>query len=89
MEDLKAQLKTRKFSGDIDDSKTTLETYSHDASMFEIQPQLVIAPKTIGDVITAVKLVAEKKKDIPSLSLTARGGGTDMSGAAINDSIIC
>ena len=88
MEDLKAQLKTRKFSGDIDDSKATLETYSHDASMFEIQPQLVIAPKTTGDVITAVKLVAEKKKDIPSLSLTARSGGTDMSGAAINDSII-
>ncbi|MBC7868797.1 FAD-binding oxidoreductase [Candidatus Saccharibacteria bacterium] len=88
MEDIKVQLKTRKFSGDVDDSKATLEAYSHDASMFEILPQLVIAPKTIDDVITAVKLVAEKKKSIPHLSLTARSGGTDMSGAAINDSII-
>ncbi len=88
MEDIKLQLKTRKFSGDMDDSKATLETYSHDASMFEILPQLVITPRTVDDVITAVKLVAETKKSMPSLSLTARSGGTDMSGAAINESII-
>lgn len=88
MENIKTQLKTRKFSGDVDDSAAILATYSHDASMFEIKPQLVIAPKTADDVQLAVKLVADNKKKMPGLSLTARSGGTDMSGAAINDSII-
>ncbi|MBC7942873.1 FAD-binding oxidoreductase [Candidatus Saccharibacteria bacterium] len=88
MDEIKTQLKKRQFSGDIDDSAVTLEKYSHDASMFEIKPQLVIAPKTVSDVQIAVKLVAESKKQSPKLSLTARSGGTDMSGAAINDSII-
>ncbi|MEP7205065.1 MAG: FAD-binding oxidoreductase [Candidatus Saccharibacteria bacterium] len=88
MEEIKSQLKQRDFRGDIDDSEAKLEAFSHDASMFEIKPQLVIAPKTPGDVVVAVKLVADLKKSNPELSLTARSAGTDMSGAAINDSII-
>ncbi len=88
MENIKLQLKKRDFHGDIDDSEAKLEAYSHDASMFEIKPQLVIAPKTTSDVAVAVKLVADLKKANPHLSLTARSAGTDMSGAAINDSII-
>ncbi len=35
-----------------------------------------------------VAFVAKHKKDNPGLSLTARSAGTDMSGGAINDSII-
>lgn len=88
MDEIKQILKTRGFSGDLDDSAPTLEAFSHDASMFEIMPQLVIAPKTADDVSVAVKLVADMKKDHKDLSLTARSAGTDMSGAAINDSII-
>lgn len=88
MDEIKNQLTTRGFSGDIEDAADVLEKYSHDASMFEIKPQLVIAPKSAADVATAVRLVADKKKELPELSLTARSGGTDMSGAAINDSII-
>jgi len=88
MDTLKQTLKSNGFSGDIDDSAEILESYSHDASMFEIKPQLVIAPKTASDVEIAVKLVASNKKNDSSLSLTARSAGTDMSGAAINDSII-
>lgn len=88
MENIKTQLRARQFMGDIDDSAPTLEKYSHDASMFEVKPQLMIAPKNVSDVLVAVKLVAETKSTHPGLSLTARSGGTDMSGAAINDSII-
>jgi len=88
MDDIKQKLVKNGFSGDIDDSSATLQTYSHDASMFEIMPKLVIAPKSAADVETAVKLVAGSKKSQADLSLTARSGGTDMSGAAINDSII-
>ena len=88
MEEIKQALTTVGFTGDIDDAATTLEFYSHDASMFEIKPKLVIAPKTAKDVEAAVKIVAERKAHDPHLSLTARSAGTDMSGAAINDSII-
>lgn len=88
MEEIKEALRQRKFAGDIDDAPETLEFYSHDASMFELKPKLVIAPKTADDVAAAVQIVAERKAHDPHLSLTARSAGTDMSGAAINDSII-
>ena len=88
MDEIKLQLIKDGFSGEIEDSKEILDLFSHDASMFEMIPELVIAPKTAKDVQIAVKLVAEQKKSHQSLSLTARSAGTDMSGAAINDSII-
>lgn len=72
----------------MDDSAEAIEKYSHDASMFEIKPTLVVAPKEAKDVASLVKLVADSKSADPTLSLTARSAGTDMSGAAINDSII-
>lgn len=88
MENLKNTLQQTAFSGELDDSAETREFYSHDASMFEIKPELVASPKTAEDVATLVKFVAENKSANPELSLTARSAGTDMSGAAINDSII-
>lgn len=88
MKDLKEKLQQTGFTGELDDSDQTKEFYSHDASMFEIVPEIVANPKTAEDVTKLVKFVAENKKDNPELSITARSAGTDMSGAAINDSII-
>lgn len=88
MDDIKKELLERGFSGDLEDSAEALTFYSHDASMFELVPKLAIKPKNAKDIETAVKLVSEQKKNNPELSLTARSAGTDMSGAAINDSII-
>lgn len=88
MDEIKQALAKAGFGGELEDSKEALELYSHDASMFEIKPKLIIAPKTAKDIETAVKIVAERKAHDHDLSLTARSAGTDMSGAAINDSII-
>lgn len=88
MKDLKQTIHNAGFKGELDDSSEAIETYSHDASMFEIKPELVVAPRDAKDVEALVKLVAAQKKHHPELSLTARSAGTDMSGAAINDSII-
>jgi FAD/FMN-containing dehydrogenases len=88
MNELKEKLQQTGFTGELDDSAETKEVYSHDASMFEIVPEVVASPKTSDDVQRLVKFVADNKKDNPNLSLTARSAGTDMSGAAINDSII-
>lgn len=88
MEKLRKALQDGGFEGDIDDTSVTLDVYSHDASLFEIRPQLVLFPKHAQDVQLAVSSVAKLKKSHPELSLTARSAGTDMSGGAINDSVI-
>ncbi len=82
-DDLKGLIK-----GEIDNSTTTLENYSHDASLFEVKPQVVVYPKDAADVEALVKYVAHHKSEQPELSVTARSAGTDMSGGAINDSVI-
>ena len=63
MEDLQTALKQQKFTGDIDVSPPTRELFSHDASMFELMPTVVIAPKTSKDIQAVVKYVASKTKD--------------------------
>jgi FAD/FMN-containing dehydrogenase len=88
MDGLKQRLVDFGFKGELDDSAEAKEKYSHDASLFEIRPQLVVFPKDAADVETLVKFVATNKKAHPHLSLTARSAGTDMAGGAINDSII-
>lgn len=81
-------LKQRGFEGDIDDSQQTRESYSHDASLFEIPPQLVVFPKNVQDLQRLVVGAHLLRPQIPNLSLTARSGGSCMSGGAINDSVI-
>src|SRR5580698_8548169 len=88
MEDIKTELKKRGFKGELDDSPEAKEKYSHDASMFELRPKLVVMPQDSKDVQTLIGLVAEKKGAMPELSVTARSAGTDMAGGAINESII-
>ena len=88
MKELKEKLQNTGFKGELDDSNEAKELYSHDASMFEIIPEIVAKPQNADDVTRLVKFVADNKKANPELSLTARSAGTDMSGAAINDSII-
>ncbi|MGC1176667.1 MAG: FAD-binding oxidoreductase [Candidatus Saccharimonadales bacterium] len=88
MDEIVRQLKKVGFQGETDDSPATLDLYSHDASMFEIRPKLVVKPKDATDVEKLVALVAARKKARPDLSLTARSAGTCMSGGAINDSVI-
>ncbi len=74
--------------GDIDISEKSLKLYSRDASLFEIKPEVVIFPKHSKDVQTVVKWVNENKSKFPSLSVTARSAGTDMTGGPLNNSVI-
>jgi FAD/FMN-containing dehydrogenase len=81
-------LKQKDYKGDYADDVATLDKYSHDASMFEIEPILIVFPKDDEDVEILVDCVNDLKETIPDLSLTARSGGTCMSGGSINNSII-
>lgn len=75
-------------AGDVAADNETRELYSHDASLFELKPQVVVYPKNTEDVCKLVDYVNAHKKSQPELSLTGRGSGTDMSGGAISNSII-
>jgi FAD/FMN-containing dehydrogenase len=77
-----------KIKGDVATDHDTLLTYSHDTSLFEVMPQVVVTPKDAEDIKTLIKFVTKHKKAHPDLSLTGRSAGTDMSGGSINDSII-
>src|SRR3989337_4469190 len=79
------------FKGDVEDDEKTLLKYSHDASLLEVRPKVVIFPKDSEDVQNLVRWVnenSENKEKYPNLSITARCAGTDMSGGAIGESII-
>ncbi|HET7529187.1 MAG TPA: FAD-binding oxidoreductase [Candidatus Saccharimonadales bacterium] len=81
-------LKQKGFEGDIDDSEESRQLFSHDASLFELVPKVVVAPKNTRDLERLVDAVNECRGEIPDLSLTGRGAGTDMSGGAISESVI-
>ncbi len=74
--------------GDVMTDEETLMANSHDASIFEIKPQVVVSPNGAEDVKALVKFVSKHKKEHSDLSLTGRSAGTDMGGGSINDSII-
>lgn len=74
--------------GDVDVSNETLTKYSHDASIFEVRPEIVVYPKHSKDIQALVRFVQEHKPGMAKLSLTMRAAGTCMSGGAINESII-
>jgi FAD/FMN-containing dehydrogenase len=88
MDSFKQTLQQSGFKGELEDSDERKEFYSHDASLFEIKPQLIVSPKDSKDVEVLIRVAGELKKTIADLSLTARSAGTDMSGGAVNDSVI-
>ena len=87
MSDLVSDLK-KIVKGDVENDDETLRTFSHDASIFDVKPKVVVFPKNVSDVEALVKYVAENKKKDSSLSLTGRSAGTDMGGGPLNESII-
>jgi len=84
---MKSEIK-KFFKGDIEDTPEVLDTYSHDASLFEVRPELVVFPKDSTDIQNLVKWVTDNKDTQNNLSLTVRAAGTCMSGGAVNESII-
>lgn len=77
-----------KIKGDVEWDDETRELYSHDTSMFEVMPEAVVFPKDTEDVKEIIKFINENKDKHPDLAITGRSGGSDMSGGAINESLI-
>ena len=74
--------------GDVVDDAKEIADHSHDASLLRVTPKLVVFPKDTKDMETLVKYVTLHKKEDPTLSITARAAGSDMTGGPLNESII-
>lgn len=70
--------------GDVSDAKDLRQAYSTDASIFQLVPELVVAPKDELDVEALVTYATKNK----SISLTPRSAGTDMSGGSLTESVV-
>ncbi len=71
------------FTGEIRNDLASRILYSTDASIYQIEPQGVVIPKTQDDLQAAVELAAKYK--IPVLP---RGAGTSLAGQAIGNALI-
>jgi FAD/FMN-containing dehydrogenase len=76
------------FKGELDTTDETRDFYSHDASLFELRPQVVAFPRDADDIKATVNFVNQHKAEHPELNITPRSRGTDMSGGAIGESIV-
>ena len=74
--------------GEVDDSQSTLDTYSTDASLFKVMPRVVVRPKDAQDIQALVRFVSKKRSEGEDVSLTPRAAGTDMSGGPLTESIV-
>ncbi|HEY3043704.1 MAG TPA: FAD-binding and (Fe-S)-binding domain-containing protein, partial [Vicinamibacterales bacterium] len=81
-EDLRRDLQTRT-TGEVRFDQISRALYSTDASVYQIEPQGVVLPRSRDDLIRIVRTCAEH-----GCSLTMRGGGTSQAGQAIGPGII-
>ena len=75
-------------SGEVVTSADARRYFSTDSSIFTVTPAVILYPRSENDVRKAARFswqLAERGRVIP---VTARGAGTDQSGAAIGEGII-
>lgn len=87
METLLRALK-KQIAGEVSTDIHARHAVSRDASIYELVPEVVVAPKDAPDIEKLVTLVNKNKAEFPKLSITPRSAGTDMSGGAIGNSIL-
>ena len=78
-----AQHLRRNIQGEVRFDLPSCRLYSTDASLYQIEPLGVVIPRTIEDVIVTVQIAGEM-----DVSITARGGGTSLSGQSIGPGVI-
>ncbi len=74
--------------GEVLTSPDVLSYFSTDESIFQIQPMLVVHPRSENDLRKAVRFswqLAERGRKVP---ITIKGKGTDQSGASLGNGIV-
>src|SRR5437879_5165591 len=73
----------RQIQGEVRFDPTSRRLYSTDASIYQIEPLGVVIPKTVEDMVVTMQIAAEMH-----IPITARGGGTSLSGQSIGPGIV-
>lgn len=75
-------------SGEVLVSESARKFFSHDASVLELKPSLIIYPRTTNDIRKVARFTWQLAEKGHVLPMTARGSGTDQTGAAIGKGAI-
>src|SRR5438067_716989 len=78
-----AQHLRRHVEGEVRFDPTSRRLYSTDGSIYRIEPLGVVVPRTAEDVVTVVQVAGEM-----GVPITARGGGTSLSGQSIGPGVV-
>jgi FAD/FMN-containing dehydrogenase/Fe-S oxidoreductase len=78
-----AQHLRRHIEGEIRFDPTSRRLYSTDGSVYHIEPLGVVVPRTAADVVAVVQIAGEM-----NIPITARGGGTSLSGQSIGPGVV-
>jgi FAD/FMN-containing dehydrogenase len=74
--------------GEVTASPEVRRHFAHDASILQMAPAIVVYPRNESDIRKTARFswqLAERRRILP---ITARGGGSDTSGAAIGNGIL-
>lgn len=85
-EDLGPALRAAGFKGEIERDTALLAAMSTDNSVYQIMPDLIVAPMDAGDMARLSSVLAQP--DFAKLPVTARGGGTGTNGQSLNRGVI-
>lgn len=69
--------------GEVDASTRRRAEYSTDASNYRVVPEVVVFPRSVQDVLTALEIARER-----GVAVTSRGGGTSIAGNSVGPGMI-
>lgn len=74
--------------GQVSIRKDIREKYSQDSSVLSVTPEMVIFPQNVNDVRKTMRFVWQLAEKGHSLPVTARGHGSDITGASLGSGIV-
>lgn len=74
--------------GEISSNTAVREALSHDGSVLKIKPEMVAYPRTTNDIRKITRFAWQLAEKGHVLPITARGSGTDLTGAALGKGLV-
>ncbi len=79
-------LRAAGFAGDITTDHASRAAMATDNSVYQLEPDLIVAPRAASDIEILMRVAAEPA--FAHLPITARGGGTGTNGQSLNRGVI-
>ncbi len=83
-----AQYLQEHVNGEVMTSEDAREYFATDGSIFKLVPQIVLYPRTENDIRKSTRFAWQLAERGRKMSITARGSGTDLGGAAIGSGLV-